>query len=153
MKTLTKDKDIFFKHYCKDSDDRWKTEIHIFDVYMADLPILDDYRDKHIQQYRRPCVIISNDKCNTSSPNVSVIPITSQAKKILPTHVILNAAWSKENDMCNEYGLYKPSILLVESTTSLSKERLLWKMGKISNPYIMRAIYRALNIQFGQLPL
>lgn len=42
-----------------------------------------------VQQNVRPCVIISNDKGNTYSNICTVIPITTQTKKPLPTHYSL----------------------------------------------------------------
>ena len=153
MEANTKEKDVLFRTYYYKKQCTAQTEIHIFDVYMADLPELTDDRDKHIQQYRRPCVVISNDKCNSSSPNVSIIPITSQTKKVLPTHVTLNPKWSQQYGIRDESGLYKPSILLVEAETSISKERLVWKMGHISSAYLIRAIYQAQDIHHGRLPV
>lgn len=38
----------------------------------------------------RPAIIISNDAANKFSPNVTVIPLTSQEKKPLPTHVCIS---------------------------------------------------------------
>lgn len=153
MEAITKEKDVLFRTYYRERQCKTQTEVHIFDVYMADLPELLDERDKHIQQYRRPCVVISNDKCNSSSPNVSIIPITSKLKKMLPTHVALNPEWSKQYGIQDESGLYKPSILLVEAETSISKERLIRKMGHISNAYLIRAIYQAQDIHHGRLPV
>lgn len=153
MEAITKEKDVLFRTYFYEKQCKVQSGIHLFDVYMADLPELQDERDKHIQQYRRPCVVISNDKCNSSSPNVSIIPITSKTKKMLPTHVALNPEWSKRYGIQDESGLYKPSILLVEAETSISKERLVRKMGHISNAYLIRAIYQAQDIHHGRLPV
>ncbi|MFR7443076.1 MAG: type II toxin-antitoxin system PemK/MazF family toxin [Sellimonas intestinalis] len=151
MEAITKGKDVLFRTYYYKKQCTAQTEIHIFDVYMADLPELTDDRDKHIQQYRRPCVVISNDKCNSSSPNVSIIPITSQTKKVIYS---CNSQSKMVSDgIRDESGLYKPSILLVEAETSISKERLVWKMGHISSAYLIRAIYQAQDIHHGRLPV
>ena len=41
----------------------------------------------NIQTGYRPCVIVSNNKCNRFSPVVLVVPLTSSCKSVLPTHV------------------------------------------------------------------
>ena len=43
---------------------------------------------KHVNVGNRPVLIVSNDKCNKNSPVVTVVPITSENKKSMPTHVI-----------------------------------------------------------------
>lgn len=43
---------------------------------------------KHVNAGNRPVLIVSNDKCNQNSPVVTVVPLTSENKKSMPTHVI-----------------------------------------------------------------
>lgn len=40
-----------------------------------------------VQSGSRPCLVISNNKANRYSPVITVLPITSRKKKLLPTHV------------------------------------------------------------------
>lgn len=40
-----------------------------------------------VQGGARPCLVISNNKANRYSPVITVLPITSRKKKLLPTHV------------------------------------------------------------------
>ena len=47
------------------------------------------------QRNSRPCVIISNDKNNTFSPCVTVIPITNRPKKELPVHCKISTIYNK----------------------------------------------------------
>lgn len=42
---------------------------------------------KHIQEGRRPVVIVSNDVCNTASPVVTVVPLTTSVKRPFPQQV------------------------------------------------------------------
>lgn len=42
-----------------------------------------------IQGKSRPYLVVSNDKCNTSSPVIHMAPITTQDKTDLPTHVTI----------------------------------------------------------------
>lgn len=59
------------------------------DVYWVTLS--SEGRGKHIQEGRRPCVIISNDKNNESSDVIQILPFTTKAD-MLPIHkkVIFN---------------------------------------------------------------
>lgn len=62
------------------------------------------------QRSGRPGIIVSNDLANKHSPNVSVVYLTSQEKKPLPTHVDV---------ICKV-----PSTALCENIQTVSKERL-----------------------------
>ena len=71
------------------------------------------------QEGLRPVCIISNDKCNKSSPIVTVVPMTSKQKKMeLPTHISI-----KKNDA---RGLRYDSVALVEQITSIDKKDIKW---------------------------
>ena len=41
---------------------------------------------------KRPVVVVSNDKCNEFSHAITVVPLTSAAKKRMPTHAIVRAS-------------------------------------------------------------
>ena len=62
------------------------------------------------QRSGRPGIIVSNDLANKHSPNVSVVYLTSQEKKPLPTHVEV---------ICKV-----PSTALCENIQTVSKDRL-----------------------------
>lgn len=62
------------------------------------------------QQPGRPALIVSNDKCNQYSDVIEVVYLTSQPKKNLPTHVVIN-------------GLQRKSTALCEQVHSISKSR------------------------------
>ena len=71
---------------------------------------------EHEQQGLRPALVIQNNLGNIHSPNVIVIPFTSQIKKkSQPTHVFL----PKE-----QTGLACDSLALCENPASISKSRL-----------------------------
>ena len=70
-------------------------------------------KDGSIQSGYRPVFILSNDKNNTYSTTLNIIPITSKMnKRKLPVHVEL---WSYQ-----KYGLKTPSTMLVEQTSYIS---------------------------------
>lgn len=94
-----------------------------------------------VQGGYRPVFIISNDLNNKHSPTVNVIPITSRGnKRRLPIHVsIVNYA---------ECGLKRPSTMLVEQISTINADDLDCRIGKITDPDLLREIKEAIEIQF-----
>ena len=93
-----------------------------------------------VQMGARPVFVLSNDKNNTFSTTLNVIPLTSQTQKNnLPIHVSL---WDY-----GRYGLHKPSVLLVEQITTVSMNSLSMKLGVIDDRETLARIRRALEIQ------
>ena len=86
------------------------------------------------QQGGRPVVIISNEMCNSTSPIVTAIPITSKEKTMLPTHV-------KLDEDLPVYGT-----ILCEQICTTSKSRLSNYVGEVSYN-TMKKIEKALLIQ------
>lgn len=86
-------------------------EPKVGDVFMVNF--CGDYNE---QNGSRPGVIFQNNTGNKYSPNVIVLPMTSQVKKLnQPTHVFLNASSS---------GLKKDSVVLCENPECVSKNKL-----------------------------
>lgn len=98
-------------------------------------------KDGSIQSGYRPVFILSNDKNNTYSTTLNIIPITSKMnKRKLPVHVEL---WSYQ-----KYGLKTPSTMLVEQVMTISFEHLDKCIGKVSDRETLGDISRAMAIQF-----
>lgn len=93
-------------------------------IIMADLPCTGT----SIQTGLRPCVVISNNRANTFSPNVIVVPLTSKNKKPLPTHYTMLP--SKNN------GLKVASTVLAEQILTLSKTMIKRVIGKVEEEHI-----------------
>lgn len=91
----------------------------------------------------RPAVVVSNNKANSNSPMVTVIPLTARVwkKKYLPTHVQIPKRIHT--------GLGKPSMALAEQVETLDKELLMEKIGEIADKMVMEQITVALQIQIG----
>lgn len=105
------------------------------DIFWADLPNLPE---SSVQQGHRPVVIVSNNRGNSSSHTVNVIPITSKLKKTrIPTHVNIIG-----------FGLQRESIVLAEQTMTLDKRCLTKKIGTIDDERLIKKIQEALMIQF-----
>jgi len=71
----------------------------------------------------RPVLIVQSNKGNGSSPTLIVLPVTSQAKPALPTHVSLFGA-------C---GLTDDSIALAEQLRTIDKSRLGRFIGTVTD--------------------
>lgn len=94
-----------------------------------------------VQSGYRPVFILSNDKNNTYSTTLNVIPITSKIdKRKLPVHVNL---WD-----FRKYGLKNPSTMMIEQVTTVSIENLDRCVGKVVDIETLGEISRALAVQF-----
>ena len=81
------------------------------DIYYADLsPVVGSE-----QGGVRPVLIIQNDIGNHFGNTVLVVPITSQTKKDIPTHIRISQGTA---------GLTKDSTVLVEQMRTVDKSRL-----------------------------
>lgn len=89
-----------------------------------------------IQKGLRPCIVVSNDLCNRFSPIITVVPITSKNKRVLPTHVIIG----------EESGLKCESIALCEQILSIDKTKVLNKVGECTTE-ILKEIDKKLMLQ------
>jgi len=118
-----------------------KTQIQQHSVVWVDLPEVKG--NPHLQFGVKPCVIVSNDKCNAFSPVINVMPITSSQKKPqLPTHYKLDDLERKKA------GLTKRSMLLGESVRPVARNRVLSNMGYLTNT-AKEKVNMAIKVQFG----
>ena len=69
----------------------------------------------------RPAVILQNDIGNKYSPTTIVAPMTTKSKTYVPMHVRLKESF-----------LAKRSTLLLEQIRTIDKQRLLKKIGSLS---------------------
>lgn len=86
----------------------------------------------------RPAIIVQNNVGNKHSTTTIVIPITSQAKANLPTHVQLS----------KDCGLAKESTALCEQIKVISKERII-KVGSDISSADIKKIDNAVLISMG----
>ena len=77
------------------------------------------------QRGKRPCIVISNDKGNKFGPVLTVLSVTSQQKAVIPTHVDIEK--SLENGLT-----YDKSLVLAEQVRTISKDRVVKKLGSLS---------------------
>ena len=98
-------------------------ELKMFDIVYANF---SDNKIGSEQSGIHPYIIIQNNTGNKYCPTVLGMSLTSVLKKeYMPTHCIIHK--TKEN------GLKKDSMLLGETLTQISKERIINKIGTITN--------------------
>lgn len=91
---------------------------------------------------KRPAVIMQNNKGNLYSPATIVIPFTSKLKNLhQPTHALFHANIEK--------GLNKDSVILGECLRSISEQRILGKLGHLTNQSDIDMVERVKNAAFG----
>ena len=106
-----------------------KKEVKQGEVWMCNLPKGEDSEQQNV----RPCIIISANIRNESSPNVFVFPITHAKKKMQPCHYVLY----KEN---YPFFTYKENTVLCEEGRSISKNRLERQLGIIVSKDIIEIL-------------
>lgn len=110
---------------------------HFSEIWMCNLT----NKDGSVQTGYRPVFILSNDKNNTYSTTLNIIPITTKMnKRRLPVHVEL---WSYRR-----YGLTSPSTMLVEQIMTVSIENLDRCIGKVNDWETLNNINKAMFVQF-----
>lgn len=98
-------------------------ELKMFDVVYADF---SDGKSGSEQSGIHPYIIIQNNTGNKYCPTVLGMSLTSVLKKeYMPTHCIIHK--TKEN------GLKRDSMLLGETLTQISKERIINKIGSVTD--------------------
>ena len=58
------------------------------------------------QRGERPAIIVSNDTGNTYAPVVEVVYLTTKRKTIIPTHVYINSAQSRQSPSASRSSRY-----------------------------------------------
>ena len=113
-----------------------KINVKFGEIWMCQLN-----NNNSVQTGYRPVLVISNNMNNTYSPTLNVIPLTTKMnKRKLPIHVEL---WDY-----TEYGLRKPSTLLIEQITTISIDSLDKYIGRIDDKEVLAQIWTAISIQF-----
>lgn len=90
----------------------------------------------------RPVIVVSNNKANTYSSVITVVPLTSRIykKRYLPTHVFIS-----KYDMT---GIRKGSLALAEQVMSISTKCIIEKCGRV-NKWSLDRVLKAVQIQMG----
>ncbi|MBU7582857.1 MAG: type II toxin-antitoxin system PemK/MazF family toxin [Nostoc sp. TH1S01] len=103
------------------------------DIYYASLsPTVGSEMDK-----RRPVLIVSNDANNRAADTVTILPITSNVRRIYPFEVLLNP---------EDSGLSKPSKIQAQQVRTISKQRILGEVVNTLSEELMQLVDAALKL-------
>jgi len=111
-------------------------EVHEGEIFWANM---DPTVGVEIKK-KRPVVIVSNEWINQFSQLVVVIPTTTSTQKVSPSHVFIPAG---------QGGLKELSKALTEQIRAIDKSRLLQRLGKLEQEYMLKlheAIRNTLNM-------
>ena len=93
-----------------------------------------------VQSGERPVLVIQADDYNQNAPTIIVAAVTSVIKKrYLPSHIILG----------EEFGLKKPSMVLLEQIRTVNREDLREYIGTVDDDKLLRQINATLKKTFG----
>lgn len=97
-------------------------------------------RTGSIQSGERPVLVIQADDYNNNAPTIIVAAVTSVIKKrYLPSHILLG----------EDFGLKKPSMVLLEQVQTVNKEDLKDYIGTVDDEQLIRRINTMLKKTFG----
>ena len=97
-------------------------------------------RTGSIQSGERPVLVIQADDYNKNAPTIIVVAVTSVIKKrYLPSHILLG----------EDFGLKKPSMVLLEQVQTVNKEDLKDYIGTVDDEQLIRQINTMLKKTFG----
>ena len=93
-----------------------------------------------VQSGERPVLVIQANDYNQNAPTIIVAAVTSVIKKrYLPSHIILG----------EEFGLKKPSMVLLEQIRTVNREDLREYIGTVDDDKLFRQINATLKKTFG----
>lgn len=111
-------------------------EIHRGDLYYYDFGNCTG----SVQSGERPVLVVQADDYNHNAPTIIVAAVTSVMKKrYLPSHIELG-----EN-----FGLKKPSMVLLEQVQTVNKSELKEYIGTVDDEQVIRQINKTLKKTFG----
>jgi mRNA interferase MazF len=101
------------------------------DVFLVNLdPVVGSEAGK-----TRPAVVLQNELANQTSPTVTVVPLSSNTSRLFPFQVLVPAG---------EGGLERDSKVLCEQIRTLSRQRLVQRLGNLP-PERLQEIRTALD--------
>ena len=96
-------------------------------------------RTGSVQSGTRPVLVIQADDYNRNAPTIIVAAVTGVIKKrYLPSHILLG----------QEFGLKKPSMVLLEQLQTVNKDELRDYIGTIEDEQLLRRINITLKKTF-----
>lgn len=70
--------------------------------FLVDNNTSDTYGENSVQKKDRPWLIVSNNKCNQHAPVYTAVPLTTQSKSELPTHVSFLYGEKENTILCEQ---------------------------------------------------
>lgn len=93
-------------------------------------------REGSVQSGERPVMVIQADNFNANAPTIIVAAVTAvMKKKYLPSHIILG----------EDFGLKKPSMVLLEQIQTVNKDELTDYIGSVNDERLWKQINAALK--------
>lgn len=112
------------------------------DIWFADL---ESHPNSSVQSGCRPVIILSTNIGNIHSDTVNIVPMTRHLKKPdLPCHTEITP-----DHISDKRQLLKPSMVLAEQVTTISKYALRSYAGRITDSGVLSRIEQSVAAQLG----
>lgn len=122
---------------------RYEIRIEDIDVKWGDIVFVDFGKGIGSEQGGvRPAIVVQNNKGNSVSPCTVVVPVTSEEKHRIPTHITLYPN--------SDNGLTKISTAMCEQIRTIDKSRIKSKIGHIDMDMLVNRIQQSLSIAFSK---
>ena len=103
-----------------------------FEIYLCDFGTIPG----SVRNGIRPALVIQDNRFNDNSPTTIVAAITTAIKKErLPSHIFLG----------QEFGLSKPSMVMLEQIRTVNQSELGAYIGEVSDPYLTKILGRGIK--------
>lgn len=123
--------------YMREEDERM--DVRRYDIVQADLGQVIGSEQGGI----RPVLIVQNDRGNIFSTTTIVIPLSSKLKSLnQPTHTLIKKSM--------DTGLKTDSVLLGEQMRVISNQRIIRKIGTVTDQAEIKEIKRVYQANFGE---
>ena len=99
-------------------------ELKQFDIVLCNLENSGAFKEYGV----RPCIVVSNNACNEFGSIIYVVPLTTSAKKPMPTHCIVSSA-------------RVASVALCENIIGIERGWAITKQGELNEFEQMNILY------------
>lgn len=110
------------------------------DVLICNLGAINGCKGSVQRGEARPCIVVSNNISNKTSPVITVVPLTTQIyKKFLPTHFVYY----------KDLGGSETTVALCEQITTIDKSQIIRSGNRKIPEYMLPVLDKRIKVALG----